>query len=165
MNHLQHATCFILRPQRWCWNPTSLLLGKSLWFCLLFKIISTSSSQNEKHNFTLNFRQRQWLVSGWQSKKQMGYHTWSELGFVVFLRCFLELFLLGDCSAIHKEELLLLPQLSSSRSEKPSECYSPMPLVWLKSPFTTLQVFPSPLQIPQRSSLAAEPMIPSQPIF
>lgn len=45
------------------------------------------------------------------------------------------------------------------------QCYSPMPLVWLKSPFTTLQVFPSPLQIPQRSSLAAEPMIPSQPIF
>lgn len=43
--------------------------------------------------------------------------------------------------------------------------HSPIPLVWLKSPLTILQERPSPLQTPQRSSFAEEPMIPSQPIF
>lgn len=42
---------------------------------------------------------------------------------------------------------------------------SPIPLVWLKSPLTILHERPSPLQTPQRSSLAREPMMPSQPIF
>lgn len=43
--------------------------------------------------------------------------------------------------------------------------HSPIPLVWLKSPLTILQERPSPLQTPQRSSFAEEPMMPSQPIF
>lgn len=51
------------------------------------------------------------------------------------------------------------------RQAAPGASHSPVPREWLKSPFTTRQVLPSPLQTPHRSSLAAEPMMPSQPIF
>lgn len=51
------------------------------------------------------------------------------------------------------------------RGEKKNLWHSPIPLVWLKSPLTILHERPSPLQTPQRSSLAEEPMMPSQPIF
>ena len=53
----------------------------------------------------------------------------------------------------------------SHQSDNIIDTHSPIPLVWLKSPLTILQERPSPLQTPQRSSLAEEPMIPSQPIF
>lgn len=76
----------------------------------------------------------------------------------------------GESNAIQEELYCLSLTLLKQLREPPlcwnaAEGYSPIPFVWLKSPFTTLQVLPSPLQIPQRSSLAAEPMIPSQPIF
>lgn len=74
------------RAQIWCWNQTSLHWRIYYDFICYLKINSTSSIQNEKYNFILNFRQRKWLVSVQLNKKQTEYHHWTEC--LVFLARF-----------------------------------------------------------------------------
>lgn len=120
------------------------------------------------------------VLDPYPSSAKVGCHEQSEAFMVMYIRnhAILENSCPLTCSSAQVSQMLskkksyycLSLTLLKQLREPPlcwnaAEGYSPIPFVWLKSPFTTLQVLPSPLQIPQRSSLAAEPMIPSQPIF